>query len=147
MSLRLINSADPRLWTPTRKVHNPAREVMPCLPEMRQILRDTRGLALAAPQVGVPFRFFIYPRADQLLWLFINPSWQTIEGYPAKESLVEGCLSHESAAVLVPRFYKIAAFWETKDGRKMYEPMEGISARVFQHECDHLDGVCIYTKP
>lgn len=142
--LALIASTSPVLWRPAKAVTKPAAEVMPHVMEMRQILRETRSLGLAAPQVGIPLRFFVRS-TDDFFWLAINPSWKPEQGSP-KEVLVEGCLSKPGFAKEVERWVKIAAFFETKDGRKMHIPLEGVAARVWQHECDHLDGKNIFPK-
>ena len=143
--LKLVPPDHPALWRKALKVTFAPKEVYPHLPEMRDILRANRALGLSAPQVGLRLRFFIRD-TDSMFWLAINPTWKPVEGSP-KETLVEGCLSNPGFAAEVPRWLKIATFFELKDGRKMHEPLEGVAARVWQHECDHLDGINIFPKP
>jgi peptide deformylase len=96
--------------------------------QMLSLLRETGGLGLAAPQVGIDARLFVTEWGE----VFINPRVVDIAG-PIRPT--EGCLSLPNITATVDRWAKI----RLADGR-IYE---GQRAVVILHEIDHLDGVLI----
>jgi peptide deformylase len=123
--MRLVSSDAPIL----RKVCRPdftitANEIN----EMFALLRETGGLGLAAPQVGIDARLFVTGWGQ----VFVNP--QMVKGTDVVLS-VEGCLSLPGVQATVTRRNKIVL----ADGRAY----EGTRAMAIQHEIDHLDGILI----
>lgn len=140
--MRLIESNSPILWTPAQPVHDVTLEVKPHVGEIYNLLVDLRGRALAAPQLGMPLRFFV----DWNCEAFINPTWS-----PTLQSLqVEGeerCLSKPDFRRKVLRWSSIKVAYTSLDGTEMRGCFVGRDAAMFQHECDHLDGRCIFPRP
>jgi peptide deformylase len=106
------------------------------------------GVALAAPQIGVPLRVFIVSgtvfkkEGDATAppdRVFINP--KITKTSRKKEALEEGCLSVRWKYGEVPRYTKatVAALDET--GKSFSLGASGLLAQIFQHEVDHLNGV------
>jgi peptide deformylase len=106
------------------------------------LLKEAKGVGLAAPQVGIGERFFVVRIGGEGPFVFVNPS--IIETSTETVVCEEGCLSLPGvqADVVRPAVIKIQAF-DTK-GRPFTAECDGIMARVIQHENDHLDGVLFY---
>ena len=105
------------------------------------------GVGLAAPQVGVPLRLFIYGWVDDdgTRWrgVAINPElWITPPpaGEPDATSESEGCLSFPGERFALRRAERAILRATDLDGSPFEIEAEGWLARIFQHEFDHLDG-------
>jgi peptide deformylase len=103
------------------------------------------GVGLAAPQVNIPLRIFVY-RTDleQPIEVVINPKIEVVDR--AKESDWEGCLSLPNLVGLVPRYKKIKVTYQNIEGKLKSKILQGFEARVFQHETDHLNGIVYVQK-
>lgn len=115
---------------------------MPLVEEMIKIMFTNNGIGLAAPQIGVNKRLFIMGNKD-LLVTCINPEIISSEG---KIRDIEGCLSFPDLWLNVYRAEKINVRYQQVDNTTKETQLSGIFGRVFQHELDHLDGVCFDTK-
>ena len=97
------------------------------------------GIGLAAPQCGVMKNVFIMG-TDEKLMAFINPQVDELKG--EKELFLEGCLSYPELWLHVPRHPECVVSYHQIDGEVIKEKhLDGIQARVFLHEFDHLLGV------
>jgi len=101
------------------------------------------GLGLAAPQVNQPIRV-IAVNLDGQAYIFINPhilhrSWR-------QDIMEEGCLSIPGTYGPVKRAKKIKLTYFDRQGHKQFSNYQGLTARVIQHEIDHLDGVLFIDK-
>lgn len=95
------------------------------------------GIAIAAPQVGSAQRLIV-------TWdgrVIVNPEIELDEGEMAEE--IEGCLSIPGRLYKVRRPTACALSWIDLDGNDGWANLEGLDARMFQHEVDHLDGILI----
>jgi peptide deformylase len=113
-------------------------EIRRLIADMGETMLDAGGLGLAAPQVHVPLRLFVWREGDQLHAL-VNPEL-TLLG-PAEAPGWEGCLSIPGLRGNVPRAARLAFRGLDRDGAPVEGEAEGTVARVMQHEVDHLDGV------
>ena len=104
---------------------------------------DNNGIGLAANQVGVGYRIFAM-RGTPENFVCFNP--RIVQ--PSEEQVVleEGCLSYPGLIVKVKRPQHIRCRFQTPNGETLTKTFTGMSARVFQHELDHLDGVIFYNK-
>jgi peptide deformylase len=112
---------------------------------MGQIMNDALGIGLAATQVGVMHRVFVYrvdPEAP--VAALVNPEleWASDE----REPLEEGCLSLPGVLVEVERPIHIRVRALDERGEEQLIEASGLEARVLQHEMDHLDGVLILDR-
>ncbi len=99
--------------------------------------RSDNGLALAAPQVGVQQRIFVHGLHDEPTTL-INPEIRESSG----ESLYqEGCLSIPGLYFEIARPSEVLLVGRDLDGNEVQIEADGLEARMFQHEVDHLDGI------
>jgi len=127
---------DPRLKQPSRPVSDPAG-CAALVGRMREIMEESGGIGLAAPQIGEHQRIIIWKIGEEE-GVLINP-----ELTPGKELEigVEGCLSVPGMAADVRRALRVRARGLSLDGRALEFLAEGLLARVLQHEVDHLDGI------
>lgn len=109
------------------------------------LAKEDDGVAIAAPQIGVPFRIFVVAKkiSDKDL-VFINP--EIIRLGKKKEELSEGCLSVRWKYGLVKRSTTATVRALNADGHEFVTSGSGLLAQIFQHEVDHLNGVLFIDK-
>ena len=112
---------------------------------MGELMEDALGIGLAATQIGVLHRVLVY-RADpeDPLTALVNPvlEWSSEE----TETASEGCLSIPFVHVDVERPAEVRVRARDAQGEELQVQAEGLTARVIQHEIDHLDGVLIIDR-
>jgi peptide deformylase len=105
--------------------------------DLVKTMRDLSGIGLSAPQVGFPYRVFAI-RADPNK-VFFNP---TIVWYSDNKVLLEeGCLSTPGLFIPIERSQHIKIRYRQPNGETLTETFTGMTARVCQHENNHLDGI------
>lgn len=109
---------------------------------MSKVMMENNGIGLAAPQIGINKRLFVMGN-EAKLFACINP--EIIEGH-GEIMDKEGCLSFPELWLNVKRFETIKVRYQNAMGRLIETEFSGLIARVFQHERDHLDGICYDTK-
>jgi len=118
--------------------------------QLYELLRDTlvkhRGVGLSAPQLGIMARVFVIGNPDEpseIIGVF-NPM---IVDYD-EETVVyeEGCVSYPGLFIKIKRPRGIRARYRGWDGEAGTTRYEGYTARVFQHEYDHLNGITFQQK-
>jgi peptide deformylase len=144
--LRLIFYPDPILRRRTKKVSAIDGEVRRVAARMLQIMHEAPGVGLAAPQVGLDWRLFVAcptgdPKDDAV---FINP----LLSNPSREmdEYEEGCLSIPNVTANIRRPKAITIHALDLKGSPITESRDDLLARIWQHECDHLDGVLILDR-
>src|SRR5262249_13862092 len=110
----------------------------------QQLMHDARGVGLAATQVGILQRVFVFQRDEDDVIAVVNPvlSDQSDE----LESDAEGCLSLQGVTMPVERHLRVTVTGKDPDGNDLQLELEGHPARVVQHETDHLDGTLILDR-
>jgi peptide deformylase len=136
-------------------LHTPTLEVTVFDDELRQLVADmfetmeaAPGVGLAAPQVGVGLRLFVYNWLDddEQLWrgVAINPSLlitPTPTGEADEDNESEGCLSIPGERYPLRRSDRAVLTAVDLDQRPVEVDAQGWLARIFQHEFDHLNGI------
>jgi len=129
-------------------LHAPAAPVADFTPEIDRLITDmvetmyaAPGIGLAAPQVGVALRIFVVDlsvgrKADGLI-VMVNPEFVERSGMQLEE---EGCLSVPGFEATVVRPQRAVVKGLDREGNPQQIEGEGLLARAFQHEMDHLDG-------
>ncbi|MDR3353469.1 MAG: peptide deformylase [Synergistaceae bacterium] len=102
--------------------------------DMWETMYFSKGVGLAAPQIGVPLKVVVIDWEENK-YLLINPVILEQDG---EERLEEGCLSFPGIYEEVTRPNKVRVTWQDENGASRDEVMEGFIARVFSHEIDHL---------
>ena len=124
---REVDKFDERLWT--------------LLDDMKDTLFDANGAGLAAPQVAVLKRVALVDTEDGFYEL-INPVIKSMKG---EQTGLEGCLSVKGKYGNVTRANGVTVIAQDRYGKKHTYTVSGFTARAFQHEIDHLDGI-VYTS-
>jgi peptide deformylase len=111
---------------------------------MTQLMVDANGVGLAATQVGVLQRLFVYQVGEDEPRVLVNPRVVA----QSSEQVVddEGCLSLQRVLVPVERACRVTIEAQDLDGDDVRLELEEMGARVTQHELDHLDGVLILDR-
>jgi peptide deformylase len=114
--------------------------------EMRQLMLRHQGIGLAAPQAGISLRLFV-AEIDGRALSIVNP--RLLRCGAGSEAAVEGCLSLPGVEVPVSRAPAVEVRGRTPEGKVVTTTVEGLWARVVQHEVDHLNGrlICDHAAP
>jgi peptide deformylase len=135
---------DPVLKSPAADVADVDGNFVARVEAMFDTMYDARGVGLAAPQVGIAQRFFVYDVDDddgpQVL---INPRVVEAEGEWTYE---EGCLSMPGLAVEIVRPKLVTVQATDLDGNEIIVQGDELLGRCFLHEVDHLDGVLMFDR-
>jgi len=146
LSLTLHAYPSPILKEVAVEVDPKDEDVQAVAKRMIELMFEHRGVGLAAPQVGLPWRLFVTrdEEDESVANVWINPTLEVIE--PTVVSDEEGCLSLPEirGQIKRPIGIKITGFDGDGDERSV-ESCE-FMARVWQHENDHLDGILIIDK-
>lgn len=139
--MEVLRYPDPRL----RQVAAPLRpedldaSFLALVERMYELMAERRGVGLAATQVGVPLRVFVAnPTGDAAdRRAYVSPRIAAYEGTVVNE---EGCLSVPGVNTRIKRHAKVTLEAMDLAGRAIRVEADGLLARIFQHETDHLDG-------
>jgi len=139
--LELVEFPHPALLRRARPLVRIDDTIHDVVEQMFEIMYQAGGIGLAATQVALPYRLFIVnlearPDAGEEL-VFINPSLSRPRGNAVQE---EGCLSLPGLRMDVRRPEQIVVKAWSLEGEPFEEDLDGLLARVVQHEFDHLEG-------
>ncbi|HTS73501.1 MAG TPA: peptide deformylase [Gaiellaceae bacterium] len=136
---------DPVLRMKANDVEEFDGDLAKLIERMEHLLHDANGVGLAATQLGVLRRVFIFlPDPDEEPRALVNP--RLAEGSDERESDDEGCLSLQGVVIPVERHERVAIEATDPEGNEVRLELEGLPARVVQHELDHLDGILIIDR-
>ena len=116
---------------------NPVVDPVELYNDLAETMRENEGMGLSANQIGVRTRAFVM-RAEEIIGVF-NP--RVVDISSETVILEEGCLSYPNLFVKVKRPKSIKVRFTTPDGETITKTFTGMTARVFLHELDHLDGI------
>lgn len=139
---RIITLEDPILTKKSRKVENFDARLGQLIDDMVQTLRRAQGVGLAAVQVGALRRVVVVSVEDGELLELVNPEIISAEG---EQEGREGCLSIPGRAGITRRPSVVKVKAQDRTGKWHIYKGEGLKARCFCHEIDHLDGI-LYTN-
>lgn len=111
-------------------------ELKELVDEMTIIMTNSRGVGLAAPQVGINKKIAIV-NTDGKRYVLINPRIISAKGEQFGQ---EGCLSFPGIFENIKRAETVTVECYDETGEKQFYEVSGLTARAFQHEIDHLDG-------
>jgi peptide deformylase len=139
--LELVEFPHPALLRRARPLVRIDDTIHDVVEQMFEIMYQAGGIGLAATQVALPYRLFVVnlearPDAGEEL-VFINPSLSRPRGNAVQE---EGCLSLPGLRMDVRRPEQIVVKAWSLEGEPFEEDLDGLLARVVQHEFDHLEG-------
>ena len=136
---------DPALRMKANDVETFDDELARLVERLEHLLHDANGLGLAATQIGVLRRVFVFqpdPEAEPLA--LVNP--RLVEPSDERVGDDEGCLSLQGVVIPVERHERITVEAIDPAGEEVRLELEGLPARVAQHELDHLDGILILDR-
>lgn len=139
MIRELVPANHPALNFPveTFDFNNPSVVPIDLATDLAETMFEYKGIGLAATQVGLLFRAFIM-LADELIPVF-NP--RIVDSSTETIYLEEGCLTHPGLFVKIKRPRRIKVRYAEPNGNIVTRVFDGMTARIFQHELDHLDGI------
>jgi len=136
---------DPVLRLEAQEVEDFDRDLQQLAERMIRLMQDARGVGLAANQVGILRRIFvIQAEEDEEPRALVNPA--IVERSDEVDEDDEGCLSMQGVVVSVERPLRVRIEAKDEEGNPVTVELEGLPARVAQHELDHLDGVLILDR-
>jgi peptide deformylase len=130
---------DPVLRQRAREVGDVDGRLVALADDMLQTMYDAPGLGLAAPQIGVGKRLFVYDLGEGPHTI-VNPVIADSDGEWVYE---EGCLSVPGLSWEITRPKQVHVTGYDLDGHEVSVEADELEARLFQHELDHLDGVLL----
>lgn len=151
---KIVKVPNTVLTTPAQSIEQFDQKLLTLIEDMKSVLRATRkpkGVGLAAPQVGLPYRIFITrPKEDDPIRVFINPeiierSEDETDGVPDRTNKLEGCLSIDGIWGKVKRAARVTLRYQDESGASHQEAFSGFLATIIQHETDHTNGI-LYTN-
>jgi peptide deformylase len=135
---------DVALKIASRPVEQFDDELRDLVERMRRLMHDAHGLGLAANQVGVIRRLFVFTPSKDVVAAVVNP--EIVERSEETDVAEEGCLSIQGVLVPVERPTRITLAGRDENGEDVRFELDDIYARAAQHEVDHLDGVLIIDR-
>ena len=135
--IRLIG--DPVLRRPATEVTDVDGALVRLTDDMFTTMYEAPGIGLAAPQVGVQKRFFVYDHGEGA-GVILNPRIIESDG---EWTFEEGCLLIPDLTWEITRPKQIHLVGVDLDGNEVSIEADEIEARLFQHEIDHLDGILL----
>ncbi len=143
MAIRnIVKHGDPVLRKTSRTVLKFDERLHTLLDDMKDTMYDADGVGLAAPQVGILRRVCVIDIGEGLIEL-VNPVIIEAEG---EQQETEGCLSLPGNYKTTNRPLKVKVRAQDRFGQTFTVEGEGLLARAFCHEIDHLDGVLFIDK-
>ena len=136
---------DPALRMRANEVEDFDEALSKLVERLEHLLHDANGLGLASTQIGVLQRVFVFqPDPEQAPVTLVNP--RLVE--PSDERIAddEGCLSLQGVVIPVERHERVTVEAKGVTGEDVRLELEGLPARVAQHELDHLDGILILDR-
>lgn len=151
---RIVTAGDPVLRRPAATFDGQldGATLDRLLQTMRRVMHEAPGVGLAAPQIGIPLRIAVLEdpgspdpeaaaarsRVPLPFTTIINPSYAAAG--PTADAFYEGCLSVPGYQAVVRRHHSVTAAYTDPAGAAVETEFHGWSARIIQHETDHLDG-------
>lgn len=135
--LKILTDSDPILRKKCRPVEQITPRTLTLLDDMLDTLRRAEGVGLAGPQVGILRRIAVIECEPGKVYELINPEIVERSG---SQTGREGCLSLPGKCGIVTRPMKVTVEAVSRQGERVRFSGEGLLARAFCHEIDHLDG-------
>ncbi|MGQ9493688.1 MAG: peptide deformylase [Anaerolineae bacterium] len=144
----ILVAGEPILRQKAKRVTNFGPSLENLVQDMLDTMHAANGLGLAAPQIGIPLRLLVIEMPAEedeegkeiqpgQLYIYCNP--EIVKAYGEEED-EEGCLSVPGYVGTVKRAAVVVVKGQDLKGRPIRTKAQGLLARAFQHEIDHLDG-------
>ena len=127
-----------------KKVARVDTSIQRLLDDLAETMLDAPGAGLAANQIGVALRVCVVKGDENQIWGLVNP---VIVKSAGSQVGFEGCLSKPGWVGEVERHESVVVKGLNRHGKEVRIKSEGFTARAFQHELDHLDGILAVDQP
>ena len=134
----ILNFDQPVLREKAKRVGRVDTSIQRLIDDLVETMLAAPGAGLAAPQIGVPLRVCVVKGDDNQIWALVNPEVVKHDGVQVG---YEGCLSYPGWVGEVARYETVVVKGRSRRGKEVRIKSSGFTARAFQHEIDHLDGV------
>ena len=134
----ILHYPDKRLREVARKVEAVTPEILRLIDDMAETMYAAPGVGLAANQVGIGRAFFVYDDREGHAGFVANPELSEPQG---QDTIEEGCLSIPGPYHETTRAVRVRLRGQDVNGDPVDIRAEGLLARIFQHETDHLRGM------
>lgn len=139
MAIQPLTMMDnPVLHRKAKRVRTIDDSIQKLIDDMVDTMRDTGGVGLAAPQVGIPLQVVVIEIPGEDVITLINPELVKSSG---EHEMVEGCLSLPGYRGEVKRCEAVTVKGRDRSGKAIRIKADGLLAHVLQHEIDHVNGV------
>lgn len=143
MVRQILQKEDPALHKVCHPVTKFDKKLAALLDDLTETLRESGGMGLAAPQVGILRRVCVVMDDDENYLELVNPE---IVDQAGEQEGFEGCLSFSGMYGIVSRPMEVTLKAQDRHGNPVEYRREGMTARCFCHETEHLDGHMYYEK-
>lgn len=143
MLLKILKDSHPILKRKADAIPLVTEPIKTLAAQMLATMKVNGGVGLAAPQVGHSIRMLVFDIGSEF-GILINPTIVETEGLP--EAGMEGCLSFPGEFCNIARYKKIKVQYIDLAGNTVVKWFEDLSARIVQHEINHLDGITMFQK-
>ncbi len=134
----ILNFDQPVLREKAKKVGRVDTSIQRLMDDLAETMLSAPGAGLAAPQIGVPLRVAVIKGDENQIWALANPEIVKSDGVQVG---YEGCLSYPGWVGEVARYETVVVRGRNRRGKEVRIKSNGFTARAFQHEIDHLDGI------
>ena len=134
----ILNFDQPVLREKAKKVSRVDTSIQRLIDDLAETMLAAPGAGLAAPQIGVPLRVCVVKGDENQIWALVNPEIVKHDGVQVG---YEGCLSYPGWVGEVARYETVVVKGRNRRGKEVRIKSNGFTARAFQHELDHLEGV------
>jgi peptide deformylase len=134
----ILTFAHPVLREKAKKVARVDTSIQRLIDDLAETMLDAPGAGLAANQIGVLLRVCVVKGDDNQIWGLVNPEIVKTDGVQVG---FEGCLSYPGWVGEVARHEMVVVKGRNRRGKEVRIKSTGFTARAFQHELDHLDGI------
>ncbi len=141
--LKIVKYPSPILKKKSEGARHEDKSLHSLIPQMIATMKKNNGIGLAAPQIGISKKIIIVTEGNES-HAFLNP--RIIKQSKEKERDEEGCLSLPGLFVKVLRSKQVEVVAQTTNGEEVRIKAQGLGARIFQHEIDHIEGKLIINR-
>ena len=134
----ILNFDQPVLREKAKRVSRVDTSIQRLMDDLAETMLAAPGAGLAAPQIGVGLRVAVIKGDDNQIWALANPEIVKHDGVQVG---YEGCLSYPGWVGEVARHETVVVKGRNRRGKEVRIKSSGFTARAFQHEIDHLDGI------
>ena len=143
MLLKILKGTHPILKTKAEPIPEVTAEIKLLAAQMLATMKVAKGVGMAAPQIGRSIQMIVFDTGEEF-GILINPELiqHTVMDIPQ----MEGCLSFPRKFCMIARYEGVEIKYVDLSGNTVVKKFKGLTARIIQHEMDHLVGITMYDR-